>query len=65
MVGFTHVPYEKFRPAKSNAEVPSTISDNASMGQDGTSVGAYEFQPEELGGEDASGLSKASAKQEK
>jgi hypothetical protein len=61
MVGFTLVPYEKFRPATSNSDIPSS-GDNArfEMGQDGTSVDAYEFQPKEINSETLSELSVAS-----
>jgi hypothetical protein len=46
LVGFTEVPYQKFRPAKTNADVPSTKDNSAwSLGQDGTSADAYEHQP--------------------
>jgi hypothetical protein len=65
-VGFTKVDYESVRPARSNSDVASTKNNNDwSMGQDGTSVDAYEFQPKELGGEDMSGLSVASKGQGK
>lgn len=62
MVGFTLVPYEKFRPATSNSDVPSSGDDNNrfSLGQDGTSVGAYEFQPEVLNADTQASLSVAS-----
>jgi hypothetical protein len=53
MVGFTAVPYSKFGPATSNNDIPSTGSNGDwSMGQDGTSVGAYKFQAKEFPGED-------------
>jgi hypothetical protein len=66
MVGFTKVDYEEFRPARANDEVASTSDNNAwDMGQDGTSVEAYEFQPEELGGQDFEGLAVASKGQGK
>jgi hypothetical protein len=45
LVGFTEVPYQKFRPAKSNADVPSTKNTDWSLNQDGTSAEAYEHQP--------------------
>jgi hypothetical protein len=49
LVGFTEVPYQKFRPAKSNADVPSTKDNSAwSLGQDGTSAEAYEHQPMDI-----------------
>jgi hypothetical protein len=62
MVGFTQVPYEKFRPATSNADVPSSGDDNNrfSLGQDGTSEGAYEFQPAELNADSQATLSVSS-----
>jgi hypothetical protein len=67
MVGFTHVPYEKFKPATSNSDVPSSGDDNNrfSLGQDGTSVGAYEFQPEILNADTMAQLSVASKGQKK
>lgn len=66
MVGFTHVPYEKFRPATSNADVPTSINNSKSeIGNDGTSVGAYKFQPKELNSETFSEMSIASKNQEK
>lgn len=66
MVGFTKVEYESFRPARMNSDVASTSDNNDwDMGQDGTSVGAYEFQPEETGDEDFSGLSVSSKGQGK
>ena len=61
MTGWTPVPYEKFRPATSNSDVPSS-GDNKrfEMGQDGTSVDAYEFQPKEINSETLAELSVAS-----
>jgi hypothetical protein len=67
MVGFTHVPYEKFKPATSNSEVPSSGDDGNrfSLGQDGTSVSAYEYQPETLNSDTQASLSVASKGQKK
>ena len=63
MVGFTEVPYESERPAKSNSEVSST-GESHSLGQDGTSVDAYHFQPHEFDAKSPSALSADSKKQE-
>lgn len=62
MVGFTRVPYEKFRPATSNADVPSSgdSGERLSLGQDGTSESAYEFQPAIIDSDSMSSLSVSS-----
>lgn len=65
MVGFTKVDYESDRPAKSNSDVASTESSVGAMGNDGTNLDAYHFQPDTIDSKSASSLSVASAKQEK
>ena len=69
MVGFTHVPYEKARPLRHNEQTLSTRGSigGGVLGQDGTSVTAYEFQPHELQLNDGDGkeLEVSSKNQEK
>jgi hypothetical protein len=43
--GFIKVPYTKDRPAESNRDVASSENSLSSMGNDGTSAGAYKAQP--------------------
>ena len=67
MVGFTHVPYEKFRPAQDNTQIPSTTDSigGGVLGQDGTSVQAYHFQPDTVSlNDEGKELSVASKNQE-
>ena len=68
MVGFTHVPYESFRPAQDNTQIPSTTDSigGGVLGNDGTSVQAYEFQPVKVSlNDEGKELSVASKGQEK
>jgi len=49
-VGFSKVDYPSERPAKSNADVGSTGAPAGDMGNDGTNLDAYKFQPDTIDG---------------
>jgi hypothetical protein len=47
-VGFTKVPYEASGVAESNDDIPSVSNSIGTLGNDGTSVGAYKAQPRDI-----------------
>jgi hypothetical protein len=54
MVGFTKMDYEPFRPARLNTDIKSTENSIGGevLGQDGTSINAYQYQPDTIDADD-------------
>ena len=51
-VGFSEVPYPKTMAARHNSDIPSVSDSIGSMGNDGTSAGAYKEQPRDFNSKD-------------